>query len=576
MKATAQVYDLLDENPVAAAYLLTFGPASGSGGANAFVDDDRFGALANDDNGKTRLVTDAGKSIANVAGDRPGSYIVSGRANPIAGYQHCTSCDFIDWGWWGTRVRVAADGTEIPDARSDYVHMGTWVAGDITNPADLPNNISATYSGTALGNVARQTSNGVAKYIARGDMDMSYDFNSRSGTLQISNFDGMTVSGVDRRQLHRQSGAVPRPAAGQRRDRRRAGRLRQQWPQHRGRRHRRLRVRQGRLPRRGHGRRPAELTAVRLRRRRRGMPAFAQPIFRFLRKRRFLAIWFCGALAVAAVIVLAFSPLSPLDRLNALVFDAYQNLQPRPAAESPVVVVDIDDESIRKFGQWPWPRTFLAEYDRPAGRDGRGVDRPRHPVLGAGPHVAGFGAGTAARPGLPDRRAGNQPLAGQRPGVCRKLRARSGRQRAGARRFGSHAAAGPQSRIFIRRHRSAGISGRLPGQRPQSRAARRGRFRRRRHQLPAWPRRHRPRNPAGLEVRQQALSRFVAGIAARRARRFDIPDPQHRRAWRAGYGLARHGRRQGSETTRSRPGRKARCGSTMRASRPRPCFRSFA
>src|SRR6185436_10828267 len=91
------------------------------------------------------------------------------------------------------------------------------------------------------------------------------------------------------------------------------------------------------------------------------MPAFAQPIFRFLRKRRFLAIWFCGALAVAASIVLAFSPFSPLDRLNALVFDAYQNLQPRPVAESAVVVVDIDDESIRKFGQWPWPRTFLAD-----------------------------------------------------------------------------------------------------------------------------------------------------------------------------------------------------------------------
>ena len=33
------------------------------------------------------------------------------------------------------------------------------------------------------------------------------------------------------------------------------------------------------------------------------MLAFARPIFRFLRKRRFLAIWFCGALTVAAFIV---------------------------------------------------------------------------------------------------------------------------------------------------------------------------------------------------------------------------------------------------------------------------------
>ena len=54
------------------------------------------------------------------------------------------------------------------------------------------------------------------------------------------------------------------------------------------------------------------------------------------------------------------SPFSPLDRLNFLVFDTYQKLKPREATESAVAVVDIDDESIRQLGQWPWSRTVLA------------------------------------------------------------------------------------------------------------------------------------------------------------------------------------------------------------------------
>ncbi len=195
--ARATVRDVNDQNSVVDNYLLSFGfLPGGQGGANAFVDDDRFAAHRNGDNQATRLRTDGGQDIANRTGDNPGSYLVSGRANPIAGFQHCTSCRFLDWGWWGTRVRIDANGAEIPDGRSDFVHMGTWVAGDITNPANLPNNISASYAGTALGTVARETAGGVAKYIAAGDMNMNYDFATRTGNMQISNFDGMSASGL--------------------------------------------------------------------------------------------------------------------------------------------------------------------------------------------------------------------------------------------------------------------------------------------------------------------------------------------------------------------------------------------
>ncbi len=90
------------------------------------------------------------------------------------------------------------------------------------------------------------------------------------------------------------------------------------------------------------------------------MRAFLTRLLHFARRRRYLAIWSAGLLSIALVIAAAYSPFSPLDRLNFLVFDTYQKLKPRAATESAVAVVDIDDESIRQLGQWPWSRTVLA------------------------------------------------------------------------------------------------------------------------------------------------------------------------------------------------------------------------
>ncbi len=42
------------------------------------------------------------------------------------------------------------------------------------------------------------------------------------------------------------------------------------------------------------------------------------------------------------------------------VFDHYQRLAPRHYRPAPVVIVDIDDASLAKVGQWPWPRSELA------------------------------------------------------------------------------------------------------------------------------------------------------------------------------------------------------------------------
>ena len=70
------------------------------------------------------------------------------------------------------------------------------------------------------------------------------------------------------------------------------------------------------------------------------------------------------ALAVALLLALAFLRIAdptPLEELRLRTFDFFQVLQPRVAAQRPVVIVDIDEQSLRKFGQWPWPRTRIAD-----------------------------------------------------------------------------------------------------------------------------------------------------------------------------------------------------------------------
>ena len=53
-----------------------------------------------------------------------------------------------------------------------------------------------------------------------------------------------------------------------------------------------------------------------------------------------------------------------LQEMRWRVFDNYQRLAPREYKQTPVVVVDIDDETLQRHGQWPWPRTLVAELVR--------------------------------------------------------------------------------------------------------------------------------------------------------------------------------------------------------------------
>ena len=81
-----------------------------------------------------------------------------------------------------------------------------------------------------------------------------------------------------------------------------------------------------------------------------------------------------GISGVLLVALLAMAPLPvvapAMERLSYLVFDSYQRLAPRAYEDAPVRIVDIDEESIRRFGQWPWPRTDIARLTRSLGEAG--------------------------------------------------------------------------------------------------------------------------------------------------------------------------------------------------------------
>src|ERR1700749_272223 len=70
----------------------------------------------------------------------------------------------------------------------------------------------------------------------------------------------------------------------------------------------------------------------------------------------------CLVLLVGFAVVRHYDP-PPVEELRIRTFDTFQLLDPRVKKARPVTVVDIDERSLAdpRLGQWPWPRTRVAE-----------------------------------------------------------------------------------------------------------------------------------------------------------------------------------------------------------------------
>jgi len=78
------------------------------------------------------------------------------------------------------------------------------------------------------------------------------------------------------------------------------------------------------------------------------------------REQRHLAFLLPVLMVLCGGILLVSDPL-PVRALRNTAFDQYQRWHPRTYQPAPVRIVDIDDESLAALGQWPWPRTRIAD-----------------------------------------------------------------------------------------------------------------------------------------------------------------------------------------------------------------------
>src|SRR5437660_12688755 len=77
--------------------------------------------------------------------------------------------------------------------------------------------------------------------------------------------------------------------------------------------------------------------------------------------RRFTSARALCVVLLFALLFLRVTNPGPLEELRLRAFDIFQVIKPRIATERPVVIVDIDEDSLRKLGQFPWPRTRVAD-----------------------------------------------------------------------------------------------------------------------------------------------------------------------------------------------------------------------
>jgi adenylate cyclase len=73
--------------------------------------------------------------------------------------------------------------------------------------------------------------------------------------------------------------------------------------------------------------------------------------------------WRIGSIGLLLLLAyVQFKEPLPLEILRVKTFDLYQNLKPRPIPQDKVVIIaDLDEASLATIGQWPWPRTIVAQ-----------------------------------------------------------------------------------------------------------------------------------------------------------------------------------------------------------------------
>ncbi len=108
-----------------------------------------------------------------------------------AGEAFCASCNFLKWGAWVADLEFQTNQGVSDETPTHQVQVAGWfVSGDLPTVGQLPFEGNAYYAGTAYGTAAIQNYEGGSQQpiAASGNVNMSWDFGERSGTLAITDF----------------------------------------------------------------------------------------------------------------------------------------------------------------------------------------------------------------------------------------------------------------------------------------------------------------------------------------------------------------------------------------------------
>ncbi|WPD24139.1 MAG: CHASE2 domain-containing protein [Candidatus Electrothrix scaldis] len=79
------------------------------------------------------------------------------------------------------------------------------------------------------------------------------------------------------------------------------------------------------------------------------------------RRARWLAPFTISLLPTSIIILLSIVPFPFLNAIDLKIYDFLLLLTRSPASDDAPLIVDIDEKSLNKYGQWPWPRFLVAE-----------------------------------------------------------------------------------------------------------------------------------------------------------------------------------------------------------------------
>lgn len=156
----------------------------GDDGASALINDQTFGARG----------AASGGAIQGVDATTSGAFVTAGLVGDGGVFPQGTDTTpaHLTWGWWASSLNGGVAGTP-----EQNLHLGAWVAGDVTASANLPTTGVATYEGFAA---VSGVENGQT-FVDGASFALTYEFgNGGLGTVQFNGLLGdnpiVAVNGI--------------------------------------------------------------------------------------------------------------------------------------------------------------------------------------------------------------------------------------------------------------------------------------------------------------------------------------------------------------------------------------------